>query len=150
MSALARRLDQGIPRESCQIFYGDVDRGEPAVTTQCAAASAPARRSVASICVGALILAAAVLLDGRRATAHWRKADSPLARANAARTPVGGVGGLASTVRTITVSIRASSIVRGASDHGPSKLGASAGTGSMPVYFLFGTTERSNSTAVYV
>ena len=64
-----------------------VDPDDRAVARRSRARSSPpttAARAIVSICTGAFVLAAAGLLDGRRATTHWMYADR-LARALPAR-----------------------------------------------------------------
>ncbi|AJT69773.2 hypothetical protein T261_8177 [Streptomyces lydicus] len=71
-----------LPRADTVIVPGwaDVDEDPPADLVDAVRAAHEAGARVASLCTGAFVLAAAGLLNGRRATTHWAHADDLRAR----------------------------------------------------------------------
>ncbi|MBS1230842.1 MAG: AraC family transcriptional regulator [Proteobacteria bacterium] len=69
-------LDPGQQRGTIMITGKGLDGEEGAAVADWVRRAAPTARRVVSVCGGALLLAQTGLLDGRRATTHWRLLDS--------------------------------------------------------------------------
>lgn len=73
LSSITKAIDTIVVAggEEAALRRAALDQGVAAWLTK----AAPATRRVASVCVGAFVLGAARLLDGRRATTHWSSCD---------------------------------------------------------------------------
>jgi transcriptional regulator GlxA family with amidase domain len=69
-------LDPELQRDTIMITGKGLTEEEDAAVAQWVRRAAPKARRVVSVCAGALLLAQTGLLDGRRATTHWRLLDA--------------------------------------------------------------------------
>lgn len=69
-------LDPALPYDTVMITGKGIDEEESHAVVEWIRRAAPNTRRIVSICGGALLLAQADLLDGRRATTHWRLLDT--------------------------------------------------------------------------
>ena len=69
-------LDPGEPRDTIMITGRGLSDEQDAAVAEWVRRAAPTTRRIVSVCAGALILARTGLLDGRRATTHWRLLDT--------------------------------------------------------------------------
>jgi transcriptional regulator GlxA family with amidase domain len=69
-------LDPCLERDTIMVTGKGASDDESALVADWLRRAAPMARRVVSVCGGALLLAAAGVLDGRRATTHWRLLDT--------------------------------------------------------------------------
>jgi len=69
-------LDPALPRDTIMIVGRGNSESEARVVSDWMRQAAPHARRTVSVCGGALLLAQAGLLNGRRATTHWRLLDT--------------------------------------------------------------------------